>query len=146
MKKQVFSVTLCCLLLFTWSVQGFSIAPSTKTLAGTNTDVTPLMDYIMQADANLYIDSSGVATVKISVYGYQGTTTRIEISANLQQYKNGGWVTIKTFASTSNSSRASLSETYRVSKGYSYRVQATVKAYSGSISETQVITSNQVAY
>ncbi len=36
------------------------------------------------------------------------------------------WVTIKTFTSSSNSHRTSLSETHSVSKGYSYRVQALI--------------------
>lgn len=94
----------------------------------------------------LLYDIGGNATVNYSVYGYQGTTTLVEISANLQQYSGSRWVTLKTFTAESGSHRTSLCEAFSVTKGYSYRVQATIKAYSGSASETQTVTSNETKY
>lgn len=108
--------------------------------------IAPRMDYIAQAKGSLYIDSNGVATVKCSVYGYDNLATRVEISANLQQYKSGRWVTLKNFTAESDSHSTSLSETYSISKGYSYRVQASIKAYSGSKLETQTVTSSEATY
>ena len=106
----------------------------------------PYTDYISSADVDLQIYKNGTAIVSGEARGYQGTTTRVEIKANLQQYKGGQWVTIKTFNAESDSHRVSLSETYSVSKGYTYRVKALVKAYAGSSSETKSVTSNEVTY
>ncbi len=134
MKKLGLILVLCFLMLCT-----------SNTYAD-HFEVTPLMDYIAQAKGNLYIDSSGTATVLCSVYGYQGTTTRVEITANLQQYKNGTWTTIKSFSAESDSHRTSLSETHHLSKGYAYRVRAVIKAYRGSSVETRTVTSSESRY
>lgn len=137
MKKHILSLALCCFMLCASSVQVFAATPIAKAPSIASFTILPCMDYIAQANANLYIDSNGVATVKSSVYGYQGTTTRVEISANLQQYKSGRWVTLKTFTAESDTHRISLSNTCSVTKGYTYRVQATIKAYSNSFVETR---------
>lgn len=145
MRKRVVSFVLCCCMILAGSTQVFA----TETHATVSQDyfnIVPYMDYIAQAKGNIYIDSSGNVTVNCSVYGYQGTTTRVEISANLQQYSGGGWVTLKTITAKSDSHSTSLSETYSISKGYSYRVQATIKAYSGSKLETQTVTSSEATY
>ncbi len=146
MKKRIMSVILCFLMICAGSVQTFAAEPNTQVAGAGYFDVIPLMDYIAQAKGNLYIDASGTATVLCSVYGYQGTTTRVEISAKLQQYKNGAWSTIQTFTAESDSHRTSLSETHSVTKGYSYRVQATIKAYSGSSVESRTVTSSSATY
>ncbi|MEG0899998.1 MAG: hypothetical protein RSF40_09860 [Oscillospiraceae bacterium] len=146
MRKRIVSLALCCLMLCTGGVQAFAAESTTMPSSAVQYSISPYMDYIAQANGTLYINSNGTATVDCDVYGYQGTTTRVEISANLQQYKNGRWVTIKTFTASSNSHRTSLSETHSVSKGYSYRVQATIKAYSGSSVETRTVTSSEASY
>lgn len=38
------------------------------------------IDYIVQENGSLYIDSNGIV-LKTCIYGYQGTATCIEISA-----------------------------------------------------------------
>ena len=108
--------------------------------------IRPYMDYIARASCFLYIDSDGKATTDCSVYGYQGITTKVSITANLQQYKDGRWVTIKTFTESANSHRASLYKTTAISKGYTYRVTAEIKAYSGSSVETRNLTSSEASY
>lgn len=146
MRNRIIALALCCFMLGTGSVQAFAAEPNTDIPVALNFTISPLMDYISQANASLYIDSNGVATVKSSVYGYQGITTRVEISANLQQYKGSQWVTIKTFTAENDSHRTSLSNTYSVTKGYSYRVQATIKAYNSSSVETRTVTSSEATY
>lgn len=146
MKKRIVSLVLCCLILCAGSVQVFAAEPNVYAPSAVSFPISPYMDYIIQANGTLYINSKGVATVDCDVYGYQGTTTRVEISANLQQYTSGSWVTIKTFTANSDSHRTSLSETYSVSKGYNYRVQANIKAYSGSSVETRSVTSSEASY
>lgn len=108
--------------------------------------IRPYMDYIARASCFLYIYSNGKAITDCSVYGYQGITTKVTITANLQQYKGGRWVTIKTFTESANSPRASLYETTSISKGYTYRVTAEIKAYSGSNVETRNLTSSEASY
>lgn len=146
MRKCIVSLALCCVMLCTSGVQAFAAESSAMPSSDAQYSISPYMDYIAQANGTLYINSSGVATVDCDVYGYQGTTTRVEITANLQQYKSGRWTTIKTFTASSNSHRTSLSETHSVSKGYSYRVQATIKAYSGSSVETRTVISSEASY
>lgn len=146
MRKRILSLALCCLMLFAGSVQAFAAETNVFAPSTAHFSITPYMDYIAQANGTLYINSKGVATVDCDVYGYQGTTTRVGISADLQQYKSGRWVTIKTFTAESDSHRTSLSNTYNVTKGYTYRVQATIKAYSGSSVETRTVTSSEANY
>jgi len=146
MRKRIVSLALCCLILRAGSMHAFAAEPNVSAPSVVYFTISPYMNYIAQANGSLYIDSNGVATVKSSVYGYQGTTTRVEISANLQQYQSGRWVTIKTFTAESDSHRTSLSNTYNVTKGYSYRVQATIKAYCGSSVETRTVTSSEATY
>lgn len=146
MRKQIISLTLCCIIFLAGGTQISAAEPNTSVPNVMNFAISPLMEYIAQASGSIYINANGVATVDCDVYGYQGITTRVEIDANLQQYKNSRWVTIKTFTVESNSHRTSLSNTYSVSKGYSYRVQANIKAYSGSSVETRTVTSSEAKY
>lgn len=110
-----------------------------------NDYISTYMDYISTASSSIYI-SKGEATVSCSAYGYQGITTRVKIDASLQQYKNGKWTSIATFTNESNSYRVSISETSSITKGYKYRVKATVKAYNGSSVETRTVTSSEAKY
>ena len=146
MKKRISSLALCFVMLCSSGVQVFAAVSNVTAPSAEQYSISPYMNYIAQANGTLYINSNGVATVDCDVYGYQGTTTRVEISANLQQYKSGRWVTIKTFTAASNSHRTNLSETHSISKGYSYRVQASIKAYSGSSAESRTVTSSEVKY
>lgn len=146
MRKQIVSFTLCCLIFIACGTQALAAEIHTTPSSVANFVIAPRMDYIAQAKGSLYIDSNGVATVKCSVYGYDNLATRVEISANLQQYKSGRWDTLKNFTAESDSHSTSLSETYSISKGYSYRVQATIKAYSGSASESRTVTSSEATY
>jgi len=111
-----------------------------------NGEISPQMLYIANANANIQISSSGRATVEAYVIGYSNTVTKTKVEADLQQLKNGRWTSIKTWSVSKNSYKTTLVESIQVSKGYSYRVVATVTAYSGRDSETQVITSGEVSY
>lgn len=146
MTKRIMSFVLCCCIILAGSTQVFAAETDTIVVSQGYFSVVPYMDYIAQAKGNIYIDATGNATVNCSVYGYQGTTTRVEISANLQQLQRGKWVTLKTYTAESDSHRTSLSESYSISKGYSYRVQATIKAYSGNKLEAQTVTSSEATY
>lgn len=108
--------------------------------------IRPMLTYIAKASCNLTIDSSGTAHVESSVIAYSNVTT-VKISAKLQQYKNNSWVTLETFSASDNSDFVLLYETKSVSKGYKYRVTATVTAYSsGNGNETLSLKSGETAY
>ena len=146
MKRNLISVLMCGFVVLSFAqVQALEIADNISTYDTDNSYVSPYMDYISHANSNIYI-SNGKATISCSVYGYQGITTRVKIDAKLQQYKNGKWVSIDTFSNESNSYRVSINETSSITKGYKYRVQAIVKAYSGSLVETRTITSSEAKY
>lgn len=111
-----------------------------------NGEISPQMLYIANANANIQISSRGSATVEAYVIGYSNTVTKTKVEADLQQLKSGRWTSIRTWSVSKNSYKVTLVESIQVSKGYSYRVVATVTAYSGRDSETQVITSDEVSY
>lgn len=140
----VLSLVLCIICL--GSTEIFATSFTEENLSEDYLKISPYMDYISRSSCTLHIDSSGRATTNCSIYGYQGTTTKVSITANLQQYKGGKWTTIKTFTQSSNSHRTSLSETVSITKGYTYRVSAQVKAYSGSSVETRNLISAKSKY
>ena len=146
MIKRITFVALCLFLLCGGSMKAFGEQVIREEKLEGEVVIRPYMDYIARASWFLYIDSSGKATTDCSVYGYQGTTTKVSITANLQQYKDGRWITVKTYTEGANSHRASLYETATISKGYTYRVSAEVKAYSGSNVETRNLTSSEASY
>ena len=146
MKRNLISFLMCSFAVLSLTqAQAMEIADNISIYDADNNYASPYMDYISRASSNIYI-SNGKATISCSVYGYQGITTCVKINAKLQQYKNGKWVSIDTFSNESNSYRVSINETPSITKGYKYRVQATVKAYSGSSVETRTVTSSEAKY
>lgn len=142
MTMKMILLMLCLCLMSSSSMKVFADQINKEQTLGRESIIRPYMDYIARASCFLYIDSSGKATTDCSVYGYQGTTTKVSITANLQQYKDGRWITIRTFTESANSHRVSMYETTAISKGYTYRVTAQVKAYSGSSVEERNLTSS----
>ena len=75
-----------------------------------------------------------------------GSATSVEIKADLQQYKNGAWTSIRSWTKSADNYRLNLAESIQVSKRYSYRAISTVTAYSGHVSETRTIISGEDIY
>ncbi|BCJ94041.1 hypothetical protein acsn021_16100 [Anaerocolumna cellulosilytica] len=132
-----------CLLLSTLSP--VTANASMVLLPPSESIIRPMLTYIAKANCNLTIDSNGTAHIESSVIGYS-SVTQINISASLQQYKNGYWYSLQTFNVTDYSDYASLYETKAVSKGYKYRVSVTVTAQSKSSSETVSLKSGETTY
>lgn len=137
-------IIICALLLMSCNVYVFADEVETCAMP-VAPGISPMMEYIARSSAKISADENGLATINCQVYGYMGTTTRVEIVAELQWYVGGRWVTIRTFTAQSNSHRVTLSETYSLTTGYSYRVQATVTAYSGADIESDVVKSGTVS-
>ncbi|OLS02457.1 hypothetical protein [Tissierella creatinophila] len=140
-KITIFSLCLCLLSLGSGKVfaDGF-----VEEVLENNLEVNPYMNYISTSSCNLYKQSNDKVTIDCSIEGYKGITTKVSITANLQQYERGKWINIKTFTQSSNSHRTSLSETVSITKGYTYRVSAQVKAYSASDIETRNLISKNI--
>ncbi len=138
-----FKKILICFLCFAAIAWNLSIPAYAYEQTGI---VSPRLTYIMRAGCNLSISSGGQAAVDGSITGYSSLVNSVAISAELQRLVNNQWITIKTWSKSADSYLLTLSETMQVSKGYTYRAQVTVTAYSGSSSETQVLTSKQIGY
>lgn len=100
--------------------------------------------YIYKASSNLKI-SGGIATVSASMTANPGISKTL-ITSRLQKKVNGSWETIQSWTETSNTISCRLNKTKSVSKGSSYRIYSTVKAYKGADSESIAIFSNVVNY
>lgn len=102
----------------------------------------PFMLYIRDAKSNLNI-SGTTATVTASVTGALNSATKAKVIAELQVKSGSNWLPVKIWTVTENSYKASINETYSVTKGNTYRVKATVTVWEGTPSETQTVYSNE---
>lgn len=68
----------------------------------------------------------------------------VYVSASLQRYKGGAWVTIKSWSKTQNGSYVSLSESLYVSSGYTYRLVTNHTTYFSGESESVTLTSKTI--
>ena len=79
---------------------------------------------------DLYINSSGTATMTSSVTGYSNVT-KIDIYFYLQQY-DGAWKNVTTYKDTVYNTYAVKEHVYSgLPKGYKYRLRCTYYVYSG---------------
>lgn len=108
------------------------------------TEVSPRYIAIVALDSNLSISAG-----KANCYGYTKTqgNYRGKVKVELQKL-DSTWSTIKTWEKTSTSSSATISETYSVTKSFSYRLKTTHYSLNnnGSIIESAVKYSSTVNY
>ncbi len=81
------------------------------------------------------ISSTGKATVEVILEAHN--TDELKIQANLQQYKNGRWTTIKNWSKTSEDIYCAMEEAWYVVSGYSYRLVSTGTAYKNGVKVEQ---------
>ena len=118
--KRLTASILCALLLITFC-SAFLQAHALTNISSTSTGISI---------------SGSNGSVVCFVTGYPTFVTKCSIKANLQQYKNGSWITIATWQQSFNSYYGSLTGTKAITKGYDYRVQAIYTATSASLTET----------
>lgn len=92
-----------------------------------DTIIQPRWTEISQFNNSFNITSSGRADIKSSMSAFNVDLIRVE--ANLQQFKNGSWVTIKTWTGTSQDVICSVVGSWYVQRGYSYRMVSTGTVY-----------------
>jgi hypothetical protein len=91
------------------------------------------------------ISSSGKASV--NVYLTAQNIDSVKVDASLQQYKNGTWITIKSWMNFELGTNSGLSGTYYIAKGYFYRLVSNGIVYkSGVIVERTSFTSETEYY
>ena len=135
-KTLISGVCLSASLLAAAMPQAMALEDSahTEQTCAAQTIVAPCMDYINDADITFSI-SGGKAYVDGWVRGQNGITTRCKITANLQ---------VKNWSDDQNGRKASISGSYSVSSGKTYRVSAVVTAYKGSLSESKTMISKTI--
>jgi len=106
------------------------------------------MAYVSNTQTNIGI-SNGKAICVGSLTGYQGTTTKVEITLTLQRKlaSSSTWTDYYNHPKqTFNSYCGTASFTKDIVKGYQYRTKAVFKAYAGSKYETFTEYSGALAY
>lgn len=146
MFRRIIILSLCLSLVLSGSIIIFASDTKSENSSEQFELITPYMSYISGTNVTISKNQSGKATIYCYVSGYPGITTKIEITAYLQEYRNGAWQTINTYIQTTNSHIATLSRESTVSSGRSYRVTAMVRAFSGTRSEIQIIRSNELRF
>lgn len=111
-----------------------------------DSSITPYWNNIVKIGNKLTISSTGLAELTCYITCRPENTSKVKIQANLQQFRNGQWCTIKTFVTERNSKNVVLNENYHVSKGYDYRISAIFTAYSGVQTERTNSISNIYSY
>ena len=131
------------------SVLAFNILLSTPIFANEHEASLEIQNeerytHVDKASSNLKI-SGGVATLTASMTANPGVSKTL-ITSRLQKKVNGSWETVQAWTETSSTTSCRLNKTISVSKGNSYRIFSTVKAYKGIDSESIAIYSNTVNY
>ena len=110
------------------------------------TVVMPRYSYVDAINSRLSInEATGLASCNVNSTFHGGASQKL--TCELQRYNGSGWVTVKTWSTTSTMS-ANIAKQYAVYSGYTYRVHAICRVYnsSGTIMESVYCDSNQVAY
>ena len=135
MSKKMVSFLLVIVLICAFSNTGFA----SENLESSSRDYSILMTYILTYSCDLAISTSGLATSSASMSTTSGADSG-KISMYLQRYDNG-WSTVAHWTTESTQTYISISRTYYVTSGYSYRVLAYFYAYEGSDVESYSSTS-----
>ena len=134
MKTQKLKWMLCLLvtiLAFTAPTFADGDEPSVSKLNGNYEIVTPFFTNITLFQNVFDISTDGKTS--ISVYLTARNVDSVKVDASLQQFKNGNWLTIKSWTNTSVGTYAGVSGTYYVAKGYQYRMVSNGLVYNNQI-------------
>jgi len=146
MVKRLLSLVLCLIL----ALGCLTLASAATPIEAEVYDPTPQLrlSYIADTLTNISI-VNGSAICVGNLTGYQGTTTKVEITLTLQRKLSTSstwddWYNhpMQTF----NNYKGTASFTKTVEKGYQYRTKAFYKAYAGSNSESLTAYSGAQSY
>jgi len=146
--KKVFRAILCLVLVLCMGAAGAIVVGATNVDAREAESLPTRLSYTSTTTTTVGI-SGGQATCVGAVVGYNGTTTKIEITLYLERKlaSSSSW---STYASDPKKTINSWTGAYQMKKsvvsGYQYRTRAVYVVYSGSKSETITGYSNVVSY
>ena len=130
MFKKILAMVMCLVLMC-----GTGLIANAETIEN---QVQTRYSYTSKISCSLN-NSSGKALCVGNVLGYNGTTTKIEMTMTLQK-KLVVWWDVQEWTMTENSYIAAISKTVAVNSG-KHRVELVAVVYSGSNSETVSSTS-----
>jgi len=146
--KKVFRAVLSLALVLCLGAAGTIVVGATNVDAREAESIPTRLSYTNLTATSISI-SGGQATCLGHITGYNGTTTKVEITLYLERKlaSSSSW---STYASGTKQTFNSYSGTYQMKKavvsGYQYRTRAVYTAYAGSKSETITGYSNVVSY
>lgn len=124
-KKRVASL-LMAMISFA-SLPTYALEPTAAPIDTDRTIIQPRFTNISIFQNVFDISANGKSS--ITTYLTARNVDEVRVTANLQQSKNGVWVTIKSWSNTSAGTHSGLNGTYYVSKGYHYRLVSSGKVY-----------------
>ena len=108
-------------------------------------DIRPRWTMIVNVSNDLDISSNGNALMMSQITAYSGVDS-IRISAYLERYQNGAWVTVKNWTQDYQGSSALWSKSWYVNKGYYYRLTTYFYVYGGGSHESTILISGVEYY
>ena len=126
--KKIYAILLATVLLISTAFPAQAALPDQPAV--------PMYNYIDSYNVNLSIDkTTGIASCSASCYTSSDNT--VEIEYRLQRYMGSYWGTVKSWTST-GTYFASLSKSWAVNSGYTYRGYAIYRVYNsaGTLLET----------
>lgn len=95
------------------------------------TGISPQWTDVSTIFSDMTVDSWGIADVGVSgVAKATSSADSVELIVELQKYTDS-WETIKTWTDKADAKFVAVDGKYAISKGYSYRLNITFKAYKG---------------
>lgn len=129
MKRIKLVISIVCILLMLFSIGAFGYSANESSFAK--------MTYIESCSGNI---NHGLVstTVKAQVSG-KSSVTSVKIKMELQKLSSGTYSTIETWEQTFSGRDGSLEKSKVTNPLSTYRLKATVTAYSSSNSETETL-------
>ncbi|MDR1892947.1 MAG: hypothetical protein LBQ48_08080 [Oscillospiraceae bacterium] len=127
-----------------------SVILALSVTAGLTATAQVQMTYLAVGDVCGLIDTStGIVTIDADVEGYEGLTTDVSITINLQYYdtNKSKWVTLDTvWEDFYGEWYGEFYQQWYVSPGYSYRGNVYLTAYYFSIAEAIIMNTQTLVY
>ncbi len=141
--KNIISIFVCALIMI-MSVNVVSFADEFNSsdiifMEDGQEEVIPFSVNILNGRCNISF-SNGKVNISASVVGKSGVT-KTSIITKLQELKSGRWVDLKTSSKKTGGKTCSVTNSYSVTKGHTYRGVAIITA--GNESKTLISTSQK---
>ena len=108
-------------------------------------NIRPMFTYINGFQCYFDISSIGKAEADVFLLAYN--VDQVKVEANIQQYSNGAWQTIKSWSKLENGASGGLSSSWYLMGGYTYRLVAKGYVYvNGTMVENDQIISQTISY